>query len=328
MTTSTYVDLVQTAYRVDLDDEAWVDSLAGQVDSIFGQSATAAYIVRPGGLRAGPPGGQAIRGSMGGMFESCIAKTAEFPEEMFQFAFQGGPFAELLSHRLKRFSDPQMPSDLARAFAESAGGMTNDASDVLGIYGGTKSGGCMLTVFGAKKRLAPRTRWALKHVAVHIAAAYRLRADGMRDPDALLDEQGRVLEAAAGFDEAPETLSSAARDVRTAESLAARAPESAVAVWRGLVEGRWSLVRATDDRGRRRMLLRRNEIEEARGDDARARRMSSVMALAARGHANKLIAYELGLTPSTVAGDLKEGLARLGLKTRSELVKLGSFGGA
>lgn len=325
MSRATYVDLVRAAYRIDVNDQAWIDSLAAQADSMFGLSATAAYIVRPRETSSRRIGGHAVRGQMGRLIGAFIEKTTDFPEDVFRFAYQGGPFAELLSERLSRLSDGRIRETFARLLSENAGALTDGSSDVVGIYGGTMGGGCMLTVFGAKMRLGPRTRWVLKRVAVHIAAAYRLRASGARDPDALLDEQGHVLEAANGFDAAANDFATAAHELQRAESLAADAPESAVAVWRGLVEGRWSLIHATDKRGRRQLLLRHNEIEEARGEDAHARRISSVMALAARGHANKLIAYELGLTPSTVASDLKEGLSRLGLKSRAELVKLGGF---
>jgi DNA-binding NarL/FixJ family response regulator len=69
-------------------------------------------------------------------------------------------------------------------------------------------------------------------------------------------------------------------------------------------------------------LLRRNELPETEGDDPVARRISSVAALAARGHSNKLIAYELGVPPSTVASDLRTVLTRLGLSRRTELVRV------
>ena len=41
----------------------------------------------------------------------------------------------------------------------------------------------------------------------------------------------------------------------------------------------------------------------------------------AQGHANKLIGYELGLSPSTVAMHLSNASAKLGAKSRVELVR-------
>jgi DNA-binding NarL/FixJ family response regulator len=42
--------------------------------------------------------------------------------------------------------------------------------------------------------------------------------------------------------------------------------------------------------------------------------------LAALGKTNKLIAYELGLSPSTVATHLATALRKLGLRSRTQLV--------
>jgi DNA-binding CsgD family transcriptional regulator len=66
-------------------------------------------------------------------------------------------------------------------------------------------------------------------------------------------------------------------------------------------------------------VARRNAAPEGRG---LSRREREVMALAAQGHANKFIGYELGIAPSTVAMHLGRGMRKLGIGSRLELVVL------
>jgi DNA-binding CsgD family transcriptional regulator len=96
-------------------------------------------------------------------------------------------------------------------------------------------------------------------------------------------------------------------------------PDEAVALWRALVAGRWSLVEHFDHDGRRYLLARRNEPVAAKlaGLSLVER---EVLALAALGHTNKLIAYQLGLTPSAVAMRLSRVAKKLGVSTRVQLV--------
>lgn len=90
--------------------------------------------------------------------------------------------------------------------------------------------------------------------------------------------------------------------------------DEALAVWKALVAGRWSLVDHVDTDGRRFVLARRNDPDapDVRGLTLREQQVLGYVAL---GHANKTIAYELGLTTSTVAGHLAKARQKLGLKS-------------
>jgi DNA-binding NarL/FixJ family response regulator len=79
-----------------------------------------------------------------------------------------------------------------------------------------------------------------------------------------------------------------------------RDPLEAVEVWRGLVAGLWSLVDHYDTDGRRYLVAHRNDptTPDPRGLTERERQ---VVAYADLGQSNKLIAYQLGLSVSTVA---------------------------
>jgi len=97
-------------------------------------------------------------------------------------------------------------------------------------------------------------------------------------------------------------------------------PNSALDVWRGLVAGRWSLVDQFDHDGRRYIIARENE-PSTRASVALSDRERQVMGYAARGWANKTIAYHLGLSLSTVATHLSSAAKKLGAASRIEAVQ-------
>ncbi len=97
-----------------------------------------------------------------------------------------------------------------------------------------------------------------------------------------------------------------------------RDPEAAVRIWEALVAGRWSLLDHFDSDGRRFIVAHRNdaEVADARGLTHRERQVVAQVAL---GQSNKMIAYELGLSTSTVANHLASARAKLGLPSAAAL---------
>jgi DNA-binding NarL/FixJ family response regulator len=195
--------------------------------------------------------------------------------------------------------------------------------------------GCMIAVPlgspGATDR-ADRRRW--DRVAAHMGAGLRLRhalarlgaAHGTVDgADAILEPGGKLAHAAvpeASSRRGRESLRTAVRVVdRARGALRGRDPDEALEIWQGLVAGRWSLVDHFDSDGRRFVLARRNDPDVA---DPRALtpRERQVLRFAALGHAHKLIAYELGLSISTVATHLARAQRKLGVRNRAALVAL------
>ena len=173
------------------------------------------------------------------------------------------------------------------------------------------------------------THWS--RVTGHIAAGLRLRrklaaiehATGMSDavatvehasPEAVLQPGGRVEHAVgpATSRSAREGLSTAVRAMERARGpLRRRSPDEAVETWRGLVAGRWSLIDHFDSDGRRYLVAHRNDPTTP---DPRAltERERQVVGYADLGRSNKMIAYELGLSPSTVAVLLSRAREKLG----------------
>ncbi|HJK99710.1 MAG TPA: LuxR C-terminal-related transcriptional regulator [Polyangiaceae bacterium LLY-WYZ-14_1] len=97
--------------------------------------------------------------------------------------------------------------------------------------------------------------------------------------------------------------------------------ERAVAAWRALVEGRWSLLDHFDSDGRRYLVARENE-PATRTIRTLTPRERQVALYAAHGHSNKLIGYELGLSEGTVKAHLARAMGKLGFESRSRLASL------
>lgn len=103
------------------------------------------------------------------------------------------------------------------------------------------------------------------------------------------------------------------------DSIAVLDASEALAIWRALAEGQWSLVDHFDLRGRRYLIARPND-SEPRAWDSLTERERAAVALAAMGHTNKLIAYELGLATSTIGMQLSRATRKVGVRSRVELI--------
>jgi DNA-binding CsgD family transcriptional regulator len=165
-----------------------------------------------------------------------------------------------------------------------------------------------------------RALWA--RVAAHIAAGFRLRRR-LADAEGGAGTAGAeaVLEPnPASSRTARELLRDAARAIDRARTADRRGLVESVDEWRGLIAARWSLVDHFESDGRRYLCARRNDA--AAGNSAGLTdREYQVVAFLSLGHTTKLIAYELGITPSTVRVLLGRAAAKLGAKSREELIK-------
>jgi DNA-binding CsgD family transcriptional regulator len=173
-----------------------------------------------------------------------------------------------------------------------------------------------------------RARWA--RVSAHLLSAWRLRqrlakAQERTAPEAILTPSGRLADAR--FDPSAgqrDVLASAVRRREQARGpLRHSAPDDALSLWQGLVQGRWSLVDQIDRDGKRFVLARRNEAAAPplAGLTLRERQ---IVAFALQGLANKLIAYTIGLSVSTVATHLANAAPKLNKAQRQRLGRRGS----
>lgn len=185
-----------------------------------------------------------------------------------------------------------------------------------------------LTKPGAS-RVARRDVWA--RVATHIAGASRLirRLERESSPqpsqgDAVLDGRGRLEDGPIDAHSGPvrEALRTAAVAIDRARGSRIRRDDAEVTqLWRALVEGRWSLVEQFDRGGRRYIVAYRNNPRPDARLSLLSAREEQVVRAASLGHSNKLIAYELGLGPSTVASHLSRAAKKLGAEGRVALIR-------
>jgi DNA-binding NarL/FixJ family response regulator len=146
---------------------------------------------------------------------------------------------------------------------------------------------------------------------------------GAQNPEAIFTSSGEVVhaEGAARSKDARATLRQAVVAQETARGkLRKKDSVAALNLWRGLVEGRWSLLDHFDSDGKRFVVARRNapELIDPRALSMRER---EVVSLAAMGHSNKQIGYALGLPLSTVATHLTSAQKKLRVANRAELAR-------
>jgi DNA-binding CsgD family transcriptional regulator len=218
-------------------------------------------------------------------------------------------------------SATQLTGQTVWQFAE----LSDEARDAIGVVAGNPAGqGVVLHALRRKPlRLKPSERRLWTCVAAHLASAYRLR---LREPstEAVVSPSGRVEHAEGAATGAVQraALGEAARAMDKARGKMRRAePEEALALWRGLVAGQWSLVEQIDSDGRRYLFARRNAPEVCAWRDL-TERERQVLAYSAEGHGHKMIGYELGIGLSTVAAHLKSAARKVGAKTRVEVVRM------
>jgi DNA-binding CsgD family transcriptional regulator len=211
--------------------------------------------------------------------------------------------------------------------------LAKDYGQVMGVTCPAGQGrGVVLSVFSEEARTRNVSRASWLQLAVHVSNAARLRKTlGSPSPslepgkdDAVLTSAGQLVHAdgAARALDARQALRNAARAVDRARSEPRRSePEKALFSWKGLVDGRWSLVDQFDSDGRRFLVARRND-PAFRSPRALSPRERHVAALAAVGHPSKIIAYQLGVSITAANATLNRALKKLGLRSRADLARV------
>lgn len=92
-------------------------------------------------------------------------------------------------------------------------------------------------------------------------------------------------------------------------------------VWKGVLDGTWSVLDQHDHDSRRYVVVVRSP-GGSRDPRALSHREAQVAALAAEGHSDKWIGHVLGITRSTVASQLASALHKLDLPSRAWLARL------
>jgi DNA-binding CsgD family transcriptional regulator len=242
-------------------------------------------------------------------------RAATFEEYLESLSAAG--FAEAFGRAL-----PAPPPDARRrvAYVEGLAVTAADPSGHVVLIGANRD-----TVARSPPEPELVQRWS--RVAAHLGAAHRLRRRLRGQPpldgaEAVISPAGKVLhaEGAALAGDARELLRTAALAVDRARTAQVRETDEALSLWRALHAARWTLADAFDADGRRFLVAREN-APATDPDPALSRREQQVLDLLALGRSNRMIAYELGISASSVATHIRRAAQKVGLGSARELVR-------
>ncbi|NUP10568.1 MAG: helix-turn-helix transcriptional regulator [Polyangiaceae bacterium] len=319
------IDIVEAAYDVERTESSWLENL----------------------VRAATPSLDHGLGVVGYVYDASDL------DEVKVGSFHSDLRAPVLSSReqvqaLIRHSDPTYVQRTWRGLPCSTISETPDIEEqpgytamrALGLHDALVINGidptwhgCWLGAFLPEvTKLAPEVaaRWA--RIAAHIASGFRVRRkleqleqleqlNATNGAEAILSPGGKVIHAeeAAASKAARDSLREAAIAIDRARTKGRRARADSVDEWKGLVAARWTIVDHFENDGRRYLCARRNDALPEK-DTGLTDREFQVTAFLSLGHTTKLIAYELGISASTVRVLVGRASAKLGANTRAELV--------
>lgn len=323
MRSSTVIDVVRLAYRFDLGEQEWLDTLAESLAALVPGDGTLVYTfdatVPCNGVAIGQWSGRGVEAQF---IDATLALNQRSTEDETRLFYHSGIVTGTVSSMLDAISDDPARNERFAATVGSLGvadswGLTASSPDHRGIV--------VNSPLKSRRSLGRRETEVWRCVGVHIASGYRLRrrvSDGSGKADAVVAPNGAMLdeEPGAGASSARERI---ARHVREVERYARCTGDTldAVAVWKGLVEGRWSLAHRHDSDGRRYYLLHENRCSLPPVHRL-SEREHQVVAHVAQGDSNRWVAYQLGLSPGTVAVQLRRAMRKMGITSRSELIWL------
>jgi DNA-binding CsgD family transcriptional regulator len=319
------IDVVEAAYDVEQPEAAWLERLAAAVRrSLAGDGAALAVLLD---VSQTPQALQLLAGSADGVSLETIASViASAPSDadavaLFDRVNTGRSVGSVRAAFGAGFEDTPIYKNFFAplGFADS---LYVNARDPDGFA-------CAISA--VLRRPASESEVAievLERIEAHLASAYRLRRgvakDASLDVDAILDTAGRILHAGAAAEPASRraAIRAAAMAVERARGpLRRHDAEEALSIWRAMVAGEWTLVDRFETDGKRLLVARRNAPRPPEGGRLTPREYQ-VAALAALGYTNKRTCYALGLSPSTVSRHLRASCAKLGAKSRAEMVRL------
>jgi DNA-binding CsgD family transcriptional regulator len=172
-------------------------------------------------------------------------------------------------------------------------------------------------------KVDPRRRARFQRVAAHLGVGQRYRTlTKIHDrAEAVFNASAKLLHAEgdATTREARAALTRAVVSLDRARGRQRRTdPDGALEAWKGLVDARWSLVDQFENDGKRFIVARENEPISP-PLPALSKRERQIVGYLAIGHTSKLIAYELGISDSTVRVLIHRAMRRLNVKTQSAL---------
>jgi len=308
------VSVIEAAYAVELEQPAWLEGIARAAEAVTGASSGALAFL--------------YDASRDDWVEPLELVNRELPASFIQGIFDKTMPAEERKtmvgvYRSLGFTglrSSPLPPELLETYREVLD--AHHMGDVLCMNAiDPTHRGCLVLVPVPKLRASVRQARLWRRVGAHVAAGVRLRrslneltaeAEPTEKAEAILTSNGRIEHAVgpATTDTAREQLQEGLVRMERARSRAVNG-EEAVALWKALVDGRWSIVEHFERDGKRYYLAHRNDPALA-PDRALTQRERQVVAYTELGYSNKLIAYALGVSTSNVSTLLTAARRKLG----------------
>lgn len=326
------ISLIESAYSFDRDEDAWLQSI---VTALEPWALSGPIIAYTASLAEEMPSvrGVAVGGQGREFIDPSIVRgiTGFIPPAFFRRLH--APFPTSLSTD----TYPRVEAEMAKvgvsldASAYTDHGFTKDRSvpTSWGLCGGdARVESALVSMLCAPGDVIPDAdRHVLDCFAAHVGAALRLRSLLHDAPtgdhasvDAVVAPDGRILDARGDARDLRESLTAAVRRSECARLRGATFDERC-SLWPALVDGRWSIIESVESDGKRSLLLCQNAPRTA-AVRALSLRERAVVQRAVLGHPFKFIGYDLGLPVSTVSVVLKQALRKLGVASRTELIRL------
>lgn len=320
--------LIEASYRVEQSSQQWLHGvIQTSAEALDDGMGVCGYFVdlRDGGFQSSGYQGTKLMGTESGQ-AAFVSWNASVPTELKRYSTMNATPGTIraITRNLRARTDA--PSEVgllesSHGFPEMRGVNAIDA-DLLG---------CSLAAPLARRATTALRMEAWARVAVHMCAGARLlrklseqHRSLVNDAEAILDPSGRVLHANGDAKSriAREALRDAAISIDYARARESRLSEDELALaWQALYLGRWTMLESFDTDGRRYFIASPNAPRGQLRTSKLSAREAQVVRTAALGHSNKVIAYELGLTVSTISTLLVRAMKKLRVSSRVALIR-------
>jgi DNA-binding CsgD family transcriptional regulator len=304
--------VIEAAYAIDLPEAEWLQRIMGALRPALQNALGAiAYVYdlssRPIALRSVEALDSPI--DPAGVVNAMRTATDEYIDKSWK-VLACGTASEVPGYQdqpaVKMYFHPVGVRDILAVNAY-------DPGEQLGLWVGAP--------LPKERPLTPRERSWLTRLSAHLASALRLRTK-VSSPQAVVAPSGKILHAEGDAAVAKSRLALRAAALgmdRARSSLRKSDMDAALGSWRALVAAQWSLVDTFEADGKRYLLARTN-APTPRGAELLSTRERQVLGYLELGHSTKLIAYELGISASTIRVLLARAARKLGTSTRAELL--------